>query len=298
MMIKEKSINLYLIDGNPNGLIKCTLANWTGLAYRIPRTELEKCRTRKDLSQTGIYFLFSTSEDSGVDSVYVGQAGVRKNGEGLLNRLLEHKRSSEKNYWTEAIVFTTSNNSFGPTEISYLESCFFSMAKAAERYEVKNGNEPMPGNITEEKQSELKGFIEYAKIVMGTLGHKVFEKLINRNSDDDSNIISERSDNNMLSLERKSKKSDKKILAHCEQTNEGFVVLKWSLIETIDSKSIPSGAKLRRAQGHFDGQGILKENILFKSPSAASSFVIGGHTNGLVEWKDKNGVTLKEIIDR
>lgn len=52
----------------------------------------------------------------------IGQAGARKNGEGILNRLQEHKRSPEKDYWTEAVVFTTSNNSFGPTEISYLEN--------------------------------------------------------------------------------------------------------------------------------------------------------------------------------
>jgi hypothetical protein len=36
---------------------------------------------------------------------------------------------------------------------------------------------PSAGNITEEKESELEEFIEYAIIVMGTLGHKVFEPL-------------------------------------------------------------------------------------------------------------------------
>jgi hypothetical protein len=102
---------------------------------------------------------------------------VRKNGEGILYRLQEHKHNPDKDYWTEAVVFTTSNNSFGPTEISCLENRFTNMAVAARRYQVKNGNEPTPGNITEEKESELEEFIDYAKIVMGTLGHKVFEPL-------------------------------------------------------------------------------------------------------------------------
>ena len=48
------------------------------------------------------------------------------------------------------------------------------MATNAKRYLVKNGNDPNPGNITEEKESELEEFIEYSKIVMGILGHKVF----------------------------------------------------------------------------------------------------------------------------
>ncbi len=31
-MQRGKSINLYLMDGDVSGRIKCTLANWTGLA--------------------------------------------------------------------------------------------------------------------------------------------------------------------------------------------------------------------------------------------------------------------------
>ena len=46
------------MDGDANGMIKCTLANWIGVAYRIPRTSLDKCKTRTDLKQTGVYFLF------------------------------------------------------------------------------------------------------------------------------------------------------------------------------------------------------------------------------------------------
>jgi hypothetical protein len=43
MATRGKSINLFLMDGDPSGRIKCSLANWTGVAYKIPRTELEKC---------------------------------------------------------------------------------------------------------------------------------------------------------------------------------------------------------------------------------------------------------------
>lgn len=96
----------------------------------------------------------------------------------MLYRLQEHKRNPDKEYWTEAVVFTTSNNSFGPTEISYLENRFCGLALAAKRYDVKNGIDPTQGNITEEKESELEEFIDYARIVMGTLGHKVFEPLV------------------------------------------------------------------------------------------------------------------------
>ena len=72
MKSRGKSINLFLMDGEATGRIKCTLANWTGVAYKIPRTELEKCKDREDLKQSGVYFLFGISDDSGKEIVYIG----------------------------------------------------------------------------------------------------------------------------------------------------------------------------------------------------------------------------------
>lgn len=66
-----------------------------GCSYKIPRTELYKCKERDDLKQSGVYFLFGTSDETGKGVVYIGQAGARKNGEGILNRLQEHKRNPE-----------------------------------------------------------------------------------------------------------------------------------------------------------------------------------------------------------
>lgn len=194
----------------------------------------------------------------------------------------------------EAVMFTTSNNSFGPTEISYLENRFCFLANEAKRYEVKNGNDPTSGNITEEKESELEEFIDFAKIIMGTLGHKVFDKLI------DIKVLNEQEDGQrefelFLHLKRKSRKSGLVIEANCKQTNEGFVVLKGSRIETIDSDSIPPGIKETRQKVVINENGILQEDVLFHSPSYAAAFVIGGHANGLTEWKTDEGKTLKEI---
>ena len=55
-MGRGKSINLFLMDGTATGRMKCTLANWTGVAYKIPRTALDLCKERDDLKQSGIYF--------------------------------------------------------------------------------------------------------------------------------------------------------------------------------------------------------------------------------------------------
>lgn len=290
-MARGKNINLYLMDGDASGRIKCTIANWTGIAYKIPRIELEKSKEREDLKQSGVYFLFGSSDETGNDIVYVGQAGARKNGEGILNRLIEHKRNPEKDYWTDVVIFTTQNNSFGPTEISYLENQFCNLAIDAKRYEVKNGNDPSLGNITEEKESEMEEFIEYAKLIMGTLGYKVFVPFTTTKPSEPNDEVEEK----VYYMQRKSRKSNIIINAKCKQTTEGFVVLKGSLIETIDSESIPDKIKQIRKKANIDNHGILQEDLLFNSPSYAAAFVYGGNTNGLIDWKNADGKTLKEI---
>ena len=57
-MKNSKNFNLFLMDGEVTGRIKCTLSNWTGIAYKIPRTYLDKCKDRLDLKQSGVYFFW------------------------------------------------------------------------------------------------------------------------------------------------------------------------------------------------------------------------------------------------
>lgn len=73
-------------------------ANWIGIAYKIPRTELEKAKSIDDFKRIGIYFLFSTSDESEDNIVYIIQAGTRKNEEGILTPLQELKRNPDKDY--------------------------------------------------------------------------------------------------------------------------------------------------------------------------------------------------------
>lgn len=87
-------------------------------------------------------------------------------------RVQEHTRDNHADYFNDVIVLTTQNNSFGPTEISYLENRFTQLANEANRFVVRNGNEPNSGNVTEEKQSELDEVVENTKTIIGTLGYQ------------------------------------------------------------------------------------------------------------------------------
>ena len=281
-MPRSKTIKLFLMDGEPSGRMKCSLANWTGIAYKIPRTALDKCKDLDILKQSGVYFLFGTDKsDNAV--VYIGQAGARKNGKGLLLRIQEPHASID--YWTEAVMFTTTNNSFGPTEISYLETRFCNMAVQSGRYVVKNGNDPNPGNITEETESELEEFIDYAKIVMGTLGHKVFEPFVPSSEAEDAEPV--------LYLEYgKGRASGKR-------TSDGFVIFKGSAVNPSLTKSCPERTIKDRKKyaNKINKNGVLISDILLSSPSSAAGFVGGASLSGNALWKDSNGKTLKELLE-
>lgn len=70
------------------------------------------------------------------------------------------------------------------------------------------------------------------------------------------------------------------------------------MIEENDSKSIPNSIKALRVRCQANGDiisGLLQKNYLFNSPSYAAAFVLGMNTNGKVDWKTKDGITLKNL---
>lgn len=293
MAKRSKNINMFLMDGEVTGKIKCTLSNWTGVIYKIPRIQLGDLKSRDEMKQSGIYFLFGRDEDKQKDVTYIGQATTRKNGEGVLLRIQEHTRDTHADYFNDVIILTTQNNSFGPTEISYLENKFTQLAKEAGRYIVKNSNDPNPGNVTEEKESELDEIVENTLMIIGTLGYRVFVPMIKKVSQDLTDNHS-----TYLYLKRKTKKSNKVIEATCERTTEGFVVLEGSQVEIKDSPYLPASLKEMRQNliaSRVIQDGLLKEKQLFSSPSYAAAFLLGMQTNGRTDWKDQDGRTLKEL---
>lgn len=238
-----------------------------------------------------MYFLFGISEITNENVAYIGQAGARKNGEGILYCLQEHKRNPDKDYWTEAIVFTTSNNSFGPTEISYLENRFCKLATDSKRYSVKNGNDPSSGHITEEKESELEEFIDYAKIVMGTLGHNIFEALAVQS-------VIPQIDTDDVIVEPTLFLKTAKATATGRRTSEGFVVFKGSIVSQNPTNSCPD--PIRNLRDKFanridNNNNTLLEDTLFGSPSTAAGFVTFASANGLIMWISCDGRTLKDL---
>lgn len=280
-MSSPKNINLFLIDGTASGRIKCTISGRTGVIFKIPRKDYPKCKEREDLKHDAIYFLL------GEDKVYIGQAGSRKNGKGILNRLSEHDRDASKDFWTETIIFNDS--SFGSTEISWLENKFCNMAIKAARYVVENGNDPSPGNITEEKESELKEHAAFAQLILSAIGYKIFEPKKNPTPPPQP-------DDDIFYLSRKIKALGRTINAQMKITPTGYKVLAGSEISPLDDVELSANVKKARRAAKIDSNGILLEDMEFPKPSPAATFVLAMPTDGNQEWK-RNGEPLKKFLE-
>lgn len=83
-----------------------------------------------------------------------------------------------------------------------------------------------------------------------------------------------------------------------EKTNElkllsgSKVFLDVPYIESFNTDRI-----INQRYGKIDDD-IVIDNIMFKSPSTAGSFVTGRSCNGLTAWKDKEGRSIKELIGK
>lgn len=75
-----KSIRLFLVDGNPNGILTAEIVNWTGHVLSAPRSKLVDLVQREECQKTGIYFLVSENpEPPFYPNVYMGNLMMLRN---------------------------------------------------------------------------------------------------------------------------------------------------------------------------------------------------------------------------
>ena len=277
-----KSIDLYLMDGTAAGRWQATLSNWNCSSYKIPRGDLKNCDDLPELRAPGVYFLFGRDDESGQQFVYVGE------GDDVLKRILQaHTFEKDGSYWTEAVILVTPAGSLDKAKIKYLENRFHRIVIETNRYIVKNGNTPPQSPVQKKIRDMLEEFIMNTQLIMPALGHKVFEPQPSAEQDSVD-------EDELLYFSRNQGKGGQ---ATGKVADDGFWVLKGSYIFPVVADYVPTGvAKAReRYADLINNQGILTQDVSFGSPSYASSFVCGKNSNGLTEWKNKDGVTLKEL---
>jgi len=275
-----KTIKLFLIDGEPNGRMTCELSNWTGKAYKIPRIQIKESYDRHDLKKTGIYLLFGKNNE-GQNLIYIGEAEV------IIDRLKQHV--SQKEFWNEVILFISKDENLNKAHVKYLENRLYEITKDVKRYLLENNSIPTKPSISESEIAEMEEFIENIILLTNTLGHKVFEKLV------DESIT--KSNKNIFLINAARGAKGKGL-----PSSNGFIVLKGSEI-AISTVASMQNSLLNIRKNLIDAGIVTEENeklifnqdYEFSSPSTAAAIVMGRNANGLKEWKLKNSKSLKEF---
>jgi len=274
----NKTIQMFIFDGNPNGKIMCELSNWNGRVYKIARSELNTFSNRNDANNTGVYFLFGKNE-SNKDTIYIGEA------ERVSDRLKQHLNDS--NYWNDCIAVISKDNLLNKAHVKFLEHKFYKQAVESGRFEIINSTIPTLSSVSEYDEAMLEEFISNAKLLVNTLGYKAFES-ISLNSNNTN------SDTSLFHI-----KAARGANATGYTVSDGFVVKKDSVIAESTTPTMSDNLKRLRQNliddGTIDSFNKFTKDYIFTSPSLAAAVVMGRNANGRTEWRTSDKVTIKQI---
>jgi hypothetical protein len=278
--MSSATIKIFLVHGDPKRLRTAELTNWTIKAVAGPRSEFEEIIGREESISSGVYFLTGNDPESGKPAVYIGEA------ENIKNRVKMHL---ERDFWNQVVFFISKDENLTKAHIRYLEGELIAQARRAGRALVIN-NQNTSAKLPESDREDMKVFLEKIYQLLPVLGIELLVIATSKAKTD--------AEKEMLYCEIKGLK------ARGHLSPNGFLVLKGSqavLKERASVKKYPWPLNMRQRlkdegvlsadAGHF----FFTRDEEFSSPSAAAAVIHGGHANGLIAWKNKNGKTLKEI---
>jgi Domain of unknown function (DUF4357) len=270
-------VKIFLPGGDPDGIKLVEKSNWTGSGLVFPRTLFPEARKRPELDRTGVYILEGRSDQKTLPLIYVGE------GDPGGSRLEQHVKNKE--FWTRAVVFTSTDKRLNKAHVQYLEARLVKLAAEAKRCELENGNVPQLPTLSEPDTAEVEGFLSDILLCLPILGIDAFEKA--------KGAVPKAVE---LHLKGKGMK------ATGVESPQGFIVRNGSGAVKEEVPSID--AYLTHLRQELVEKGVLKsgqnsyvfsQDYVFSSPSTAGGVVLGRSTNGRTEWKDQSGRTLKEI---
>lgn len=300
-MIHGKSIRLFLVDGNPSGILTAEIVNWTGHVLSAPRSKLVDLMQREECQKTGIYFLISeNSEPPFYPNVYIGES------DDVAKRLEQHNRDDAKggkSFWEKVCLITSKDQNLTKAHIRYLEKRLIELSKESGRCQLENGTEGFSKVLLPESDiSAMEYFIEQISVLMPVLGYEFLRvrKSISQIFDNDlmTNHVVERDKLNQFYI-----KSDTlKIDALAVENDGEFTVLKGSRISRrVASASRDQGYSKTLRPYLLDQNIVDKESFIFlqdytfKSASASAAIVLGRQANGRLEWKNiKTGLSYAD----
>lgn len=285
-----KSVQLFLVDGTPGGLVTAGIMNWTGHILAAPRSKLSSLLKRQEAKRTGVYILLGDDpEGLGRPQAYIGES------DDVSKRLIQHasqEPSSGKDFWNRAVTVTGKDAGLTKAHARYLESQFITLARTVNRAQLTNSNAPDLTGLPEADRSGMQYFIEQVEILLPILGVNIFRSTsepttVENATPDDSNAPA--SPLFELTFHKEGVK------ATAQEIDSEFTVREGS---TARKRWVGTALGSYRAlRDKLEADGTLvpaKDGTLmrftrdhvFTSPSAAAAVILGRSANGRSEWKE------------
>ena len=275
-----KSLELFFIDGKPNGMLTAEVFGWTGHILVAPRTRLLEALKRKESSYTGVYILLGDTE--GEPLAYIGE------GENIANRIKSH--DAKKDWWTKAVLITSAANNLHKAHVQYLESRLVQLGINTLNIKLENSTNPTLPSLSEASKSNMESFVEQLLMILPAIRVDIFTS----RTKSDEPVRNNQAMNLDLTptFELTLKKEGVKATAILEGSE--FIVQKGSLArgEYIGDRSDKSS--YWKLHDKLIEQGVLVESgkhkvfsksYAFSSTSAAGAVCNGRSTAGPSAWK-------------
>ena len=212
----------------------------------------------------------------------------------------------KKRWWTRAYVFVSGSNQYDQASITYLEYLAIREGLVTGSYDLsENGQRPTKPILQEGDSSDYDEIFEEIKFFLNYERCFVFVKPeVNTKPE-------EPLQQKVVVPQPAAKEYPLFFLNHTNHTcvargyplNDGtnsFVVLKGSEISVKESNTKGGSARvemLKHCTLYGDEKYVLNEDLVFKTPSGASGACLGRSSNGTIEWKTKDGMTLKSYLE-
>lgn len=272
-----RSLELFFIEGDPEGMLTAEVFNWTGHVLYTPRTRIKEALTRTEAGFTGVYLLLG--ELDGELRAYVGEA------EDIAKRIRQHDVG--KDWWTTATLITTAANNLNKAHVRYLETRLIERAIDVGRVPLDNATTPSRPSLTESAQANMEAFLEYLWMVLPALRIDMF--VSRRRSESKTTKGTPDEFQTPAVFELQLKKNG--IYATAVLSAGEFVVQAGSDARSDWIGAVTTGyanlhAELVRSgvlQANGDKR-IFSENYAFRSTSAAAAIVTGRQAAGPDSW--------------
>lgn len=297
-----KSIRIYLADASVTGMRHGEIANWTGQAIACPRARIGELKQWPETGRPSVYFLIGVDDESGKEAVYVGEAEV------VRDRLSTHLAG--KDFWTEAVAFTSKDDNLTKGHAKYLESRLIAIVAEAGRFVSFNTVSPSLSSLPRADRDAMEEFLDGVRTLLGVLGHKALEPLVKAFKPPVSSDQSGGSKTDVslvptpVAVGTEFLLNVGQIKARAVRGDEGLVVLEGSEVALSTQPSLSSGYASLRARLVKDGVLVLDGSsyrfsapFLFSSPSQAAAICVGYSINGRDAWRTESGVSLKQLED-